>query len=155
VGAALSFAHEHEPPVVHRDVSPSNLLLEDRTGRVVVMDFGIAKVAEAQGTLTETGAFLGKVQYAAPEHLRGERDVDARADIYSLGMVIYEMFTGTPFFAGCDVVEVMHRVVGDAEAFAPELASAPEALARIVSRAIAKDRGGRYQTVAEVVRDLN
>lgn len=111
VSSALEYAHGHSPPVVHRDITPSNILVEDDTGRVVVTDFGIAKVAEAGQGLTRTGDFFGKPRYAAPEHLRGDRDLDGRADIYALGMVIYEMFAGRGFFADLDENAVVRHVL--------------------------------------------
>lgn len=154
VAEALEFAHAHDPPVVHRDVSPSNILVEDGTGRVVVTDFGIAKVSEAKA-LTRTGDFLGKARYAPPEQLRGDGDLDGRADLYALGMVIYEMLAGRAFFAGCDDREILHRVVYEQSELVPELPdTVPMQVVTIVARAIARDRARRYQSAADLLRDL-
>jgi len=155
VAEALEFAHTHEPSVVHRDVSPSNILIESGTGRVVVTDFGIAKIVAAEPRLTSTGEFLGKTRYASPEHLRGERSLDGRADIYSLGMVMYEMLAGQSFFASCGDLEAVERVLFDPADLVPEFRVAvPDRFVEILSRAIAKDRERRYQTAGDLLRDL-
>jgi len=151
VSAALEYAHRHVPPVVHRDIAPSNILIEEGTGRVVVTDFGIAKVAEAQTALTRTGDFFGKPRYAAPEHLRGEHDVDGRADIYALGMIMYEMFEGRGFFASDDEHEVVRRVLLDPSENVPVFdRMVPDAFRGVVAGAIMKDRDRRYRTAGEL-----
>ncbi|MCH9015639.1 MAG: protein kinase [Gemmatimonadetes bacterium] len=92
VGSALSFAHRHD--IVHRDVKPSNILLERETGRWLVTDFGIASVKSDEEQLTKTGATIGTPAYMAPEQFGGSRKVDARADLYSLAAVAFEALTG-------------------------------------------------------------
>src|SRR5205085_7228092 len=92
---ALHYAHEHG--VVHRDIKPENLLLT-ADGNTLVADFGIARALEASpgGRLTQTGLAVGTPAYMSPEQASGERDIDARADIYALGAVLYEMLAGEP-----------------------------------------------------------
>ena len=98
VGSALDALHA--AGLVHRDVKPGNVLLED-TGRVFLSDFGLSRLEASAGELTETGRWMGTVDYAAPEQLEGRR-VDARADVYSLACVLYASLTGRPPFAAAD-----------------------------------------------------
>ena len=111
VASALDYAHRHG--VVHRDVKPENILLHD--GAALVADFGIAlAVAHASGErITQTGFSLGTPQYMAPEQAMAERDIDARADIYALGVVLYEMLSGEPPFTGPTAQAVVARVMTD------------------------------------------
>ena len=100
VASALEYSHNHKPPVIHRDIKPANIMIEEKSGRAVVMDFGIAKELGEQ-EMTKTGVMIGTLKYCSPEQMRHE-PLDGRADIYSLGMVVYEMYTGNQFFAGMD-----------------------------------------------------
>ncbi len=95
---ALDYAHRHG--VIHRDIKPENILLSD--GHALVADFGIARALGGDEHLTETGMAIGTPAYMSPEQAAGERDLDARTDIYSLGTVLYEMLAGEPPFAGAD-----------------------------------------------------
>jgi tRNA A-37 threonylcarbamoyl transferase component Bud32 len=137
---ALQYAHEHG--VVHRDIKPENILL-DRTGRVKVADFGLAKLtdrAAADVSLTGVGQVMGTLHYMAPEQWERPKDVDHRADIYSLGVVFYEMLTG-------------ELPVG--RFAAPSTKSAVDArIDEIVLRTLARERDARYQQVAEVKTDV-
>ena len=147
--AALEFAHR--TGIVHRDIKPQNVML-DRDGNVKVMDFGIARAADSG--MTEAGSILGTAQYLAPEQARGQR-VDERSDLYSVGIVLYEMLTGTVPFKGDSAVTVALKHVNE---MAPEPAQLvpgmPYALNQIVLKAIAKDPGQRYQTAEQFARDL-
>jgi eukaryotic-like serine/threonine-protein kinase len=110
VAAALDYAHRHE--VIHRDIKPENILLQD--GQALVADFGIAlAVSRTQGStrMTETGLSLGTPRYMAPEQAMGEREITAKADIYSLGCVLYEMLTGEPPFTGVTAQAVIARAM--------------------------------------------
>jgi serine/threonine-protein kinase len=150
IGRGLTAAHARK--LVHRDVKPQNVLI-DPDGRAKVTDFGIARSLESKG-LTATGRVVGTTDYVSPEQAMGE-DVDERSDVYSLGVVLYEMLTGeVPFLAETQVGVAMKHVnqpMPDVQAKRPEVSAA---LAAVVDRATTKDPRDRYSTVAEMVRDL-
>ena len=146
---ALSHAHQHN--IVHRDIKPSNILLT-KEGQVKVTDFGIARVLDA--TLgTVTGQVFGTVQYASPEQVKGLK-VDTRSDLYSLGVVLYEIVTGRPLFVGEDE-EVMEQHLRATPVPPRELKEdIPEGLESIVLKCLEKDRESRYQSAEELAADL-
>jgi serine/threonine protein kinase len=150
IGRGLTAAHARK--LVHRDVKPQNVLI-DPDGRAKVTDFGIARSLESKG-LTATGRVLGTTDYVSPEQAMGE-DVDERSDVYSLGVVLYEMLTGeVPFQAETQVGVAMKHVnepMPDVQAKRPEVSAS---VAAVVDRATTKDPRDRYGTVAELVRDL-
>src|SRR5215208_3615330 len=150
IGRALECAHSHM--LVHRDVKPQNVLI-DPDGRAKVTDFGIARSLEAQG-LTATGRVLGTTDYVSPEQALGH-EVTAQSDIYSLGIVLYEMLTGeVPFRADTQVAVAMKHVrdpLPDVQRRRPEISAA---LAAVVERATAKETQNRYGSVSEIVHDL-
>jgi serine/threonine-protein kinase len=150
IGRALECAHEHM--LVHRDVKPQNVLI-DPDGRAKVTDFGIARSLEAQG-LTATGRVLGTTDYVSPEQALGH-EVTAQSDIYSLGIVLYEMLTGeTPFQADTQVAVAMKHVrepLPDVQRRRPEISAA---LAAAVERSTAKETKNPNATVSEMVHDL-
>jgi serine/threonine-protein kinase len=150
IGRGLAAAHARR--LVHRDVKPQNVLI-DSEGRAKVTDFGIARSLESDG-LTQTGRVLGTTDYVSPEQAMG-RGVDARSDIYSLGVLLYEMLTGeVPFQAETVVGVAMKHVneqIPDVQARRPDTSSA---LAAVVERATAKEPKKRYPDMASCLADL-
>jgi eukaryotic-like serine/threonine-protein kinase len=150
VARALECAHAHK--LVHRDVKPQNVLI-DPDGRAKVTDFGIARSLETQG-LTAPGRVLGTTDYVSPEQALGH-EVTEQSDVYSLGVVLYEMLTGeVPFKADTQVAVAMKHVkdpLPDVQRRRPEISAS---LAAVVDRATAKETPNRYATVGEMVHDL-
>ncbi|MDX6606778.1 MAG: eukaryotic-like serine/threonine-protein kinase [Solirubrobacterales bacterium] len=150
IGRGLIAAHARK--LVHRDVKPQNVLI-DPDGRAKVTDFGIARSLEQKG-MTATGRVLGTTDYVSPEQAMGE-DVDERSDVYSLGVVLYEMLTGdVPFQAETQVGVAMKHVnepMPDVQVKRPEVSAA---VASVVDRSTTKDPRDRYDSVAQMVRDL-
>ena len=153
IGAALAYAHAI-PAVVHRDVKPSNILIEEETNRAVVTDFGLAKLTRSAETKHTTG-ILGTLRYCAPEQLRGDPELDSRADIFSFGILLHELFSGRHPLAGLDDAEVIGRLLFDPGELPVNLGpGVPETLDAFVARAIAKDRDLRYPSIAELLADF-
>jgi len=147
VAAALSAAHDIG--IIHRDVKPSNILIDDR-GTVKVSDFGIA-IAAGQGDLTDSGHLVGSVRYMSPEHARAE-DLDSRSDLYSLGVVMYEMLTGRPPFDGESPIEVLES---HAEAPVPPMPDDVAPLVQaLVLKCLEKRRVGRHRSARAFRRAL-
>ncbi len=156
IARALVCAHEYDPAVVHRDIKPSNVLIERHTGRVVVTDFGIAKIVGAGESLgTGGGEFLGTLQYAAPEQLTGAPDVDARADVYALGMLLYELVSGRPPYADFERTRMIAQLLseGGEHPFRYEN-EVPLSLRLLIARATIKRREGRCASARELLADL-
>ncbi|MDF1505278.1 protein kinase [Roseisolibacter sp. H3M3-2] len=151
VGDALHEAHA--AGVVHRDVKPDNVMLDRREDQVLLMDFGIAKAAEASAdgssiSLTSTGLVMGTPHYMSPEQAAGERTVDARADQYALAVVAYRMIAGALPFDGPSVRAILAKqLVGAATPLRQAAPDAPPALAMAIERAMSKDPDDRYPTV--------
>jgi beta-lactam-binding protein with PASTA domain len=151
VAAALSYAHRHG--VIHRDVKPGNVLLtEDQQAKVT--DFGIARAVNTEESLTQTGAVMGTATYFSPEQAEGI-GVDSRSDIYSLGVVLYEMVAGRPPFLGDTPVSIASKHVRDRPPLLRDLnPTVPPALEAVIAKAMAKSPDLRYQTAADLQADL-
>ena len=152
VAAALAAAHAQG--IVHRDIKPANVLIAADTGTVKVTDFGIARAANARQDLTVPGTVLGTATYLSPEQAQGA-DIDARTDIYSLGMVLYEMLTGKPPFTGETSVAVayqqLNRIAPPPSTLNPRV---PPALDAVVMRAMSKDPVERQASAEEIREEL-
>jgi eukaryotic-like serine/threonine-protein kinase len=152
VADALGYAHGRG--VLHRDVKPENILLAG--DRAVVADFGLARAIGAADyrKLTETGVVLGTVYYMSPEQLGGRRDLDQRADIYSLGCILYEMLTGEPPYTG-SLEQVVSRIVRAPIPSVRRLTpSVPSSVDQAISRAIAKSAADRFGAMQEFAAAL-
>jgi tRNA A-37 threonylcarbamoyl transferase component Bud32/TolB-like protein/tetratricopeptide (TPR) repeat protein len=153
VADALSYAHSHD--VIHRDIKPENILLE--SGHAVVADFGIARaISVAGGTrLTETGLALGTPAYMSPEQAAGERELDGRTDLYSLGCVLYEMLAGTPPITGPSMAVVLARKSVEVPPPLRRARSAvPPAVEEAVTRALSVVPADRQRTASELAEQL-
>jgi tRNA A-37 threonylcarbamoyl transferase component Bud32 len=153
VADALGYAHHYG--VVHRDVKPDNILL-DRGGHVLVTDFGIAKAAQEASVsqLTTEGMVVGTPQYMSPEQATGDK-LDARSDIYSLGILLYQMLAGEPPFDGESAQSIlMKQATADPAPIGDHRADVPAPLTAALDRMLAKDPGERYQTAEDVSRAL-
>ena len=147
--AALRFAHRHG--IVHRDIKPHNVLV-DGEGRLKVTDFGIARAGASQ--MTEAGSIIGTAQYLSPEQAKGA-SVDQTSDLYSVGVVLYELLTGVVPFSGDTPVEIaMKHLSTVPEPPSAKRADVPRDLDMVVMRALAKDPSERYQSAEEMDADL-
>jgi eukaryotic-like serine/threonine-protein kinase len=150
IAQGLSEAHAHG--IVHRDVKPANILIT-KSGVAKIVDFGLAKLA-GYARLTKTGSTVGTAAYMSPEQARGE-DVDHRADIWSLGVLLYEMVTGRlPFKSDYDQAMVYLILNEEPQPMTSARSDVPPGLQSVVTKAIRKDQEGRYQTVTEMLIDL-
>lgn len=150
IGDALEYAHNRG--LIHRDIKPANILL-DKNGQAILTDFGLVKVAG--GTrFTMTGAVMGTARYMSPEQIKSVT-VDSRSDIYSLGVSLYEMVSGSPPYEGDTAVTTMMKHLSDPipDLYATNPETPPQ-LARIINRAMAKEPADRYQTAGEMVAAL-
>jgi serine/threonine-protein kinase len=149
VADALDYAHRQG--VIHRDIKPDNILIERATSRPMVTDFGIARAAAEESRLTVTGMAVGTPAYMSPEQAMGDRDVDGRSDIYSLGIVGYHMLVGeTPFKASNTPSMLMKHVSEPPPPLRTRRADVPPALAAAIERALAKKPDSRWRTGAEL-----
>ncbi len=159
---ALDHAHRHDPPIVHRDVKPQNILV-DRSGRACVADFGLAKELRSGPGLTKSGMLKGTPAYMAPEQaLARGGAVDARTDVYALGAVLYEFLAGVPPFAEGTEHEVLARVVSQEPARPADVLRAvrsphrpPQELEKVCLKALEKARERRYASAAQFADEID
>jgi eukaryotic-like serine/threonine-protein kinase len=150
---AEALAAAHAQGVIHRDIKPANIMVT-RDGRVKVMDFGIARLVAGPDTVEQTAAVLGTAAYLSPEQAQGQT-VDARSDLYSLGIVLYEMVTGKPPFTGDSAMAVAYKHVQETPPPPSSLNSdVPPRMDAVVMRALAKNPANRYQSAGEFRDDL-
>jgi len=153
IQVARGLARAHETGIVHRDIKPANVMLP-RRGEAKILDFGIARLEGDEVSLTRTGASWGTPAYMSPEHARGE-PVDGRTDVWSLGVMLYEMVAGRRPFGGETVEALVSSILTQKpeplERLRPDV---PPELARVVDKALAKDPAERYANAAELLADL-
>ncbi len=150
VADALSYAHQNS--VVHRDIKPANIMYEPESDAVKVTDFGIARITDS--SKTKTGMVLGTPSYMSPEQLAGKK-IDGRSDLFSLGVMLYQMACGKLPFEGDSMAQLMFKIANEPHPPIREVnPQVPECLATIVDKAMAKDNTQRYQTGAEMATDL-
>jgi serine/threonine-protein kinase len=161
--AANALAAAHEAGVIHRDIKPENIMLRT-DGYVKVLDFGLAKLTqfeepalqtmgERAPSLSSTGHLMGTARYMSPEQARGQK-VDARSDLFSLGVVLYEILSGRCPFSGNSTTEVIASILTHEPSLEHLGLEAPDGLKRILGRSLCKDVQGRYQTAREMAADL-
>ncbi|MGB6026379.1 MAG: tetratricopeptide repeat protein, partial [Candidatus Sulfotelmatobacter sp.] len=142
----------HTLGIIHRDLKPQNIM-RDQTGRILVMDFGLARMVEGDG-MTQTGALVGTMEYMSPEQALG-KDLDQRSDLYSMGLILYELLTGKmPFKAESAVASLIKRNQEQATPVSDHDQTIPRALSNIVAKCLERDPALRYQTAGEFLQDL-
>ena len=155
VADALAYAHERG--VVHRDIKPDNILIDAQSGRPMVTDFGIARaVSEGDSRLTATGIAIGTPTYMSPEQAAGERTIDGRSDLYSLGIVGYQMLTGEPPFLANSTPAILVKHISERPTPIEERrGDVPQDLARTIMVLLEKDPANRFPSAASVVTALD
>ncbi len=148
--------HAHRAGIVHRDLKPENVLLESPARNARLMDFGIARALQLSGDerLTGTGLAIGTPRYMSPEQAVGDRDIDGRSDVYSLGLLGYEMLTGGPAFTGTGPSVLVKQITEHPEPVLTKVPSTPPDLAAVIERAIEKEPPARGQTAGEMAAAL-
>ncbi len=153
--SALALDYAHKANVVHRDIKPANIMFEPTKKTVKITDFGIARITDS--SRTKTGMVLGTPSYMSPEQLSGKK-VDGRSDLFSLGVMLYQMVIGKLPFQGESMATLMYKIANEPHKelaeLKPELAAQRPCLSEIINRSLQKDVNARYQTGADMARDL-
>ena len=143
----------HAEGVIHRDLKPSNIM-RDASGRVVIMDFGLAKTVQSDG-MTQTGMMIGTMEYMSPEQAMGS-ELDARSDIFAMGLIFYELITGNmPYRAESAIASLVRRTQERAIPLSEVDPTVPPAISKIVDKCLERDPKARYATVQELLDDLD
>jgi serine/threonine-protein kinase len=155
VGDALAYAHERG--VVHRDIKPDNILIDEGSGRPMVTDFGIARaVSDGDNRLTATGIAIGTPTYMSPEQAAGDREIDGRSDLYALGVVAYQMLIGRPPFEASSTPAMLVKHLSERPpAIDQRRSDVPRDLARVVMTLLEKDPAARFSSAAMMVKVLD
>lgn len=155
VADALAYAHERG--VIHRDIKPDNILIDEGSGRPMVTDFGIARaVSDGDNRLTATGIAIGTPTYMSPEQAAGDREIDGRSDLYALGVVAYQMLTGQPPFVASSTPAMLVKHLSERPAAVEQRrADVPRDLARVVMTLLEKDPSARFSSAATMVKVLD
>jgi serine/threonine protein kinase len=155
VGDALAYAHERG--VVHRDIKPDNILIDEGSGRPMVTDFGIARaVSDGDNRLTATGIAIGTPTYMSPEQAAGDREIDGRSDLYALGVVAYQMLIGRPPFEATSTPAMLVKHLSERPpAIEQRRSDVPRDLARVVMTLLEKDPAARFSSAAMMVKVLD
>jgi len=145
----LNYAHEFR--IVHRDIKPANVYILTN-GTVKILDFGIAKLASSE--MTRTGMVLGTVDYMSPEQIRADKGVDGRSDLFSVGVILYELISGRKPFPGDAITQIMYRIVHEAPVGVPTDREIPDSLLQITKKALSKSPDDRFQSGTEFAKAL-
>jgi eukaryotic-like serine/threonine-protein kinase len=153
--AAMALDYAHKNNVVHRDIKPANIMYEPGSKQVKLTDFGIARITDS--SKTKTGMVLGTPSYMSPEQLSGKK-VDGRSDLFSLGVMFYQMVTGKLPFHGDSMATLMYKIANEAHTeindLRPDLAQQRPCVSAIINKALVKDPDKRYQTGGDMARDI-